>query len=99
MQVEAIYNRGKLQFTKPIRLAHDCFPVQVVLPDNAIETNNNNPAGGDEKSSRPHIQAMLDDLNAILDAPVSPDENFPELTRKQEERVEAFELRKKSAAR
>lgn len=44
MQVKAIYNKGKLEFSKSIRLTHKRFPVQVILPDEVIETKINSAA-------------------------------------------------------
>ena len=97
MQVKAIYNKGKLEFSESIHLRHKRFPVQVILPDEVIETEKetgiNSPAKSDEKVSRPHIQAMLDDLDTILNTPLPPDDNLPELTEKQKDRIAAFELR------
>ena len=97
MQVEAMYNKGKLEFPKSIHLTRQRFPVQVVLPDEVIETEKetgvNSPAEPDEKGSRPHIQAMLDDLDAILNAPLPSDDDLPELTEKQKDRIAAFDLR------
>ncbi len=97
MQVEAFYNKGKLEFSKSIHLRHKRFPVQVILPDEVIETKKqtgtSSPAEPDEKGSRPHIQPMLDDLDAILNSPLPPDAHLPELTEKQKERIAAFELR------
>lgn len=98
MQVEAIYNRGKLEFPKTIRLAHQRFSVQVILPDDVIETKKGTEAMKpleSEEKVQPHIQGMLDDLNTILNAYLSPDDDLPELTEKQQERIEAFELRRK----
>ncbi len=97
MQVEAIYNKGKLEFLKSIHLTHQRFHVQVILPDEVIETEKetgvNNPPEPDEKKSHPHIQAMLDELDTILNAPLPPDAHLPELTEKQKDRIAAFELR------
>ena len=97
MQVEAFYNKGKLEFSKSIHLRHKRFPVQVILPDEVIETKKqtviNSPVESDEKVSRPHIQAMLDELDTILNAPLPSDDNLPELTEKQKDRIAAFEFR------
>ncbi len=97
MQVEAIYNKGKLEFSKSIHLKHKRFPVQVILPDEVIETKKqtgiNSLAESDEKVSRPHIQAMLDELDTILNASLASDDNLLELTEKQKDRIAAFELR------
>lgn len=92
MQLEAVYNRGRLRFTQPVRLAQDCFPVYVELPDDAVITNDN-LIEDNTTTLRPHIRAMFDEIKSILDAPVADDE-CPVLTEKQERRIEAFELRK-----
>ncbi len=36
MQVEAIYDKGKLEFLSPVRFARDRFSVLVELPDDEI---------------------------------------------------------------
>lgn len=36
MQVEAIYNQGRLEFVHPIKLKHDHLRLVVVVPDDEI---------------------------------------------------------------
>ena len=84
MQIDAIYNQGKLELPEFIHLKHNRFPVQVMLPDEMIES---------KQVSRPHIQALLEDLNAILKAPLPAAADMPDLTEKQRVKITAFDLR------
>ena len=38
MQVEAIYDHGKLEFLRPIQLRHQRIRVVVEVPDTEVET-------------------------------------------------------------
>ena len=38
MQVEAIYNQGRLEFVQPIKLKHDRLRLVVMVPDDEIDT-------------------------------------------------------------
>lgn len=37
MQVEAIYDHGKLEFVKPLKLKHDRFRLVVTVPDDVVD--------------------------------------------------------------
>lgn len=91
MQIEAIYNHGQLTFAQPLRLKHDNLRLIVNVPDEEIVTNDNpyNLPPEVLKSA----QAMRERLDAIRNAPPPPDDELPELTDKQLERIAAFELR------
>lgn len=83
MQVEAMYVRGRLEFSTPIRFARDRFPVVVELPDSEVITEN--------RAQQPEISTpvpdnvsgskMLDQIRKILGpldhmrSPVSVEEN------------------------
>jgi predicted DNA-binding antitoxin AbrB/MazE fold protein len=90
MQVEAIYENGKLEFKQPLHLKNKKITVMVTLPDEAIEKNAayNLPPEVIERA-----RALLQRMEAIKNAPLPPDDELPELTEKQLERIEAFALR------
>ena len=96
MQVEAIYDHGRLEFVHPVQLKHDRVRLVVEVPDEEIVNLYNLPA-----EMLAQAQAMLDKLDAVRNAPLPPDQAsdafshdaLPELTAKQLERIEAFELR------
>jgi len=92
MRVEALYDHGRLEFIDPLQLRHERLRLIVEVPD------------ADLVSSTPvtyHLppevlaqaQAMRDRLDAIRHALLPPDDELPELTAKQRERIEAFALR------
>jgi hypothetical protein len=91
MQVEAIYDQGRLEFTVPVRLKHNRVRILVTVEDSEIELDEN------PYNLPPEIieaaKAMRARFDAILQAPPPPDEELPELTPKQLERIAAFELR------
>ena len=91
MQVEAIYNQGRIEFVQPLRLKHDHIRLVVNVPDDEIDAQTppfHLPA---EVLSR--AQAMLAQYQSILNAPFPPDEDLPELSAEYQERLEAIDLR------
>lgn len=91
MQVEAMYNQGRIEFVEPLRLKHDHIRLVVTVPDEAIEPQINPynlPLDLFTQS-----QVMLEKYQAILHAPVLPDEERSEISQKERERMAAFELR------
>jgi hypothetical protein len=92
MQVEALYDHGRLEFTRPLQLRHERLRLIVEIPDEELITpmppTYNLPL---EVFAR--AQAMRDTLDAIRNAPLPPDDELPELTEKQRERIAAFALR------
>ena len=92
MQVEAIYDRGTLEFVHPLKLKHDRLRLVVEVPDEELLVPPENPYKlSPEVLAR--AQAMLDKFAAIRNAPPHPDDTLPELSPKHLERMEAFELR------
>ncbi|QPB72207.1 hypothetical protein D5125_17345 [Magnetovirga frankeli] len=67
MQVEAIYENGKLKFKQPLHLKNKKFTVMVTLPDDAIEekTPYNLPPEEIERA-----RALLQRMEAIKNAPL-----------------------------
>lgn len=91
MQLEAIYSNGQLSFAQPVKLKHDNLRLIVNVPDEEIETNSNPFNLPQEVIDR--ARAMREKFDAIRNAPLPPDDELPELTAKQLDRIEAFELR------
>ena len=91
MQIEAIYDHGKLELTKPLQLKHQLVKVMVEIPDSEIE------AVGEPYNLPPEVVEMANKMkretDEILNAALPPDEKLPELTEKQRNRIEAFALR------
>lgn len=91
MQVEAIYDQGRLEFARPLKLKHQRIRLIVDIADDEI-VDASNPY-----ELEPEILAaaaqMRSRLDAIRLAQLRPDAELPELTPKQLERIEAFALR------
>jgi len=91
MQVEAIYDRGRLEFVTGLQLKHDRLRVIVTVPEEAVAAvapNYNLPPEITERA-----RTMREKLDAIRQAPPPPDATLPDLTEKQRERIAAFECR------
>lgn len=91
MQFEAIYEHGKLQFVTAIQLKHDRVRLLVTVPDEEIIPIDNPYNLPPEVIER--ARTMRENLDAIRNAPLPPDEELPEITEKQLDRIAAFELR------
>lgn len=90
MQVEAIIRQGRVELLQPVRLKHDGVRVVVTVPAEELDTNN--PYGlSDDVVAQ--ARATAERMAALLDAPLPPEDELPELTEKQLERMAAFELR------
>ena len=90
MQLEAIYNHGKLQFTSPVQLRHERIKVLVDVPDEEIKETTHYDLPSDVIKMAVEMERKTDE---ILNAPFPPDEELPELTEKQMDRIAAFNLR------
>jgi len=91
MQVEAIYSQGRIEFMQPLRLKHDPVRVLVNVPDDEIDSQTLQYDLPAETSSQ--VQAMLEHYESILNAPLPPDSELPELGAEYQERLEAIDLR------
>jgi predicted DNA-binding antitoxin AbrB/MazE fold protein len=89
MNVQAIWENGVLRPLQPLYLKHPLITIQV--PDEEVEFPANTYDLPPEVIER--AKAMLARMEAIRNAPLPPDDELPELTEKQLERIEAFELR------
>jgi len=67
MQLEAIYDHGRITFTRPVRLTQERFPVLIELPDTALNTAVP-PAGTQTPAVRPPAAAtdLLAEIRQIL---------------------------------
>lgn len=90
MQVEAIYDHGKIEFVSPLKLKHERVRLVVTVPDDEIEIAHQQAVSDDVLQ---RARSMRERLDAIQDAPLPPDDTLPDLTQKQLDRIEAFELR------
>lgn len=90
MKIEAIYDRGRLELPSTVRLRHERVSVIVEVPDDELlpEEMNEWPAELIRRS-----EDMLAELARIRHAPLPADEDLPELTEKQQKRIDAFALR------
>ena len=91
MQVEAIYDQGKLEFVTPVHFKRTPLRVMVNVPDNEIDFQASPYNLPLEVIKR--AREMLERMEKIRNAPLPPDDEIPELTEKQLERIEAFALR------
>ncbi|MFA7351306.1 MAG: hypothetical protein WC009_11130 [Methylotenera sp.] len=91
MQVEAIYNQGKIELSQPLRLKHNHVRLVITVPDDEIEVQDN--AYNLSPEMLASAEAMLDKLEAVRNAPLSAGDELKLLSAKQLERIEAFELR------
>ena len=92
MQIEAIYDHGRLAFVHPVQFKHDYIRLVVEVPDDEIFNVTSQPDNL-PKELLEQAWAMLDKLATIRNATLPPDDELPELTPKQLERIQAFELR------
>lgn len=91
MKIEAtLDDKGHLELARPLRLRHPWVRVEITVPDEEIEGPL--PVDAPEKIVE-GARAMLARMEAIKNAPLSPDEEPDELSEEQRERMEAFALR------
>jgi hypothetical protein len=90
MKLEAIYDKGRLEFIHPIHFVRDRLKVVVEVPDQeVVKPRDKAPA----VSMGRYAQALQTRLDAIRNAPLPTDDELPELNEKQRNRLEAFSLR------
>ena len=105
MQIEALYQQGRVEFLKPIQLKRDRFKMIVELPDDEVMEP---PPGIDAVPSGATLAPSALDrlLGEYPDDPwlrrmkaieaevlAMPEEHLPALTPKQQAYLEAFALR------
>ncbi len=92
MKVEAIYDHGKLEFVEPLQLKHERIRLVVTVPDDEVELQTKTPFNLPIEIVE-RARMMRERLDAIRNAHLPPDDQLPDLTEKQLERIAAFELR------
>jgi hypothetical protein len=90
MQLEGMYDQGRLEFVHPLQLKHRRVRLMVTVPDEELEAAV--PFDLPLKVLA-RAQALRQRLGAIRNAPPPSDEELPELTQQQLERLETFALR------
>ena len=97
MQVEAIYNNGKLEIPKSIRLARKRFKVNVEIPDQEVAVCDDTQTTQSsldrllaEQPGNPWLVRLKEIEKRVLSIPES---ELPELTPKQLQYIEAFATR------
>lgn len=91
MQIEAIYDQGRIELTQPLQLRHPRVRVLVEVADEEVIA----PAAS--HSLAPEVLALAAQmrarLDAVRDAPLPPDDELPPVTAKARERIRAFSTR------
>lgn len=90
MQIEAMYNRGRLEFVAPVRFLRERFPVRVEVPEHVLAGSPEREAGsvpGGEDEWLVQLAAIKERVLRL------PPEELPPATEKQEARARAFALR------
>jgi predicted DNA-binding antitoxin AbrB/MazE fold protein len=100
MEIEAIYNKGKLEFLQPVRLVRERLKVRVLVPDEELVSVHQHTPESDstKKYSVPYkvrqeSEKLRSRLDKIRNAPFPPDSQLPPLSEKQEARIKAFAMR------
>jgi hypothetical protein len=92
MQVEAIYDQGRIELTQPLHLRHPRVRVLVLVADEEVVE----PAA--PSSLAPEVLALAQQtrarLDAVRNAPLPPDDELPPVTAKTRERIRAFAHRR-----
>lgn len=89
MQVEAKWENGALHPLRPLMLKH--ARVTIIVPDEEIETSEQMLMPPELETA---TQELLKQFEAIRNAPMPVESELPAWTEKNQERLEAFELRR-----
>ena len=95
MEIEAIYDRGKLEFISFVKLKSERLRVKVEVPDEEIEGVSSPESEHPDlpEELRKQARETLDRLAEIRNSPLPAEDELPDLTAKQKERIQAFALR------
>lgn len=92
MQVEAVYDHGRIELTRSLRLRHPRVRVIIDIPDDEILG-----LGPVADPLPPEVLALAEEMRARLDsvrnAPIPPEDELPAVTEKSRTRLAAFALR------
>lgn len=89
MQVEAIYHQGQVQFKQPMRFKYDDFPITVILPEEAVVTEE---ASTIQTQPTEEAHSLLDRIKSILGEHYHPRPE-PSIEQDRETLLEALEER------
>lgn len=91
MQIDAIYDHGHLEFSRPVQFKHERVRIVVEVPDDEVI------AEGNPYNLPQEVLDQADQLRKRLDdarnAPVPPDDELPPLSEKSIERMKAISMR------
>jgi hypothetical protein len=90
MRLEAIYDKGKLEFIQPVHFLADRIRVIVEVPEEKLADFELHVEGEPESE---YIHDLVARLDAIRKAKLPENGGLPTPTEKQVERFEAFALR------
>jgi len=97
MQIEAIYDQGRLEFTSPVKLKKGPIRVRVDIPDEDVEQHEDKLPEYDPsdfpKDVQHEVKRLRDIRKQAMDSSTQPQDPPAAMTEKQKERWEAFELR------
>jgi hypothetical protein len=91
MQLEAIYEKGRLKFLSPVTFTQTRFQVRVEVPPDVIAQKA--AASVDTQGLDDYARELVARLDAIRNAPSPADETLLRFTPKQHERLQAAALR------
>ena len=95
MQIEAIYDQGRLELVSPVKLKGGPIRVKVDIPDEVVEEYEDKLPEYDLSDFPGDVQQEVKRLQDIREEAMHsalPDD-IQEMTDKQQERWEAFEMR------
>ena len=94
MLINAIYDKGRLEFLEPVRFVQKKFSVRVEVPEHVMESTNKEPAFVFNENDAVGQGAWPARLQAVKQQVMQiSDNDLPALTEKQTTSWRAFELR------
>jgi hypothetical protein len=91
MRLEAIYEKGRLEFLTPVRFVRDRIKVLVEIPEHEVAST---LLPDPDQAPPEYIRDLVLRLDRIRKAPLPQADKNSQATPKQQERFEAFSLRK-----
>jgi len=93
MQVEALYEDGKLHFGRVLKFRHQSFRVVVDVPEDEILNEERDLLNNLPIEVRQRAKEMRSQLDQVRTQPQLSDDEIPPLSKKVPERIDAFEQR------
>ena len=87
MQLDAIYDDGRLEFAQPVRFAHGRFRVRVEVPSHELIGDGNEPLARYASRWLRRLEAIQKEVMEL------PEEELPSVSDRQLERLRAIKLR------